>query len=320
MHEVALCISSTTKGNNQSFWKNSAVQKKTWKDRLRNGLSAGAVALLTDIDTWLVIIPIGETNKQPRKRSSSWIFESPYNSKICPGTLQTGILQTGTLQVNPLFQDTQPWESTGEWNIWQIVAFLNKTITTNRFQASPRSLPRGGGYVEPRWVKELGGASSTETGMLWPSTLALMDKPLWQIRFQGEECLVPKRSVPPMQCDLFYRACVQKQDFQSTFKSFSHSPMATIFLLFKPETMFFTMCQICVINLFIQFLKDLNFLIKSMQYISVARPWWPMSRCIQYLLVLHCWLIWQMRSSSVSAKLLSGTTSHNVSQIPGFPP
>lgn len=33
-------------------------------------------------------------------------------------------------------------------------------------QASPRSLPRGGGYVEPRWVKELGGASSTETGML----------------------------------------------------------------------------------------------------------------------------------------------------------
>jgi len=37
-------------------------------------------------------------------------------------------------------------------------------------QASPRSVPRqgerGGAYVEPRWVKELGGPSSTETGML----------------------------------------------------------------------------------------------------------------------------------------------------------
>jgi len=38
-------------------------------------------------------------------------------------------------------------------------------------QASPRTVPRQGGerqaaYVEPRWVKELGGPSSTETGML----------------------------------------------------------------------------------------------------------------------------------------------------------
>jgi len=38
-------------------------------------------------------------------------------------------------------------------------------------QASPRSVPRhereqGSSYVEPRWVKELGGPSSTETGML----------------------------------------------------------------------------------------------------------------------------------------------------------
>jgi len=37
-------------------------------------------------------------------------------------------------------------------------------------QGSPRSVPRQGGergaYVEPRWVKELGGPTSTETGML----------------------------------------------------------------------------------------------------------------------------------------------------------
>jgi len=37
-------------------------------------------------------------------------------------------------------------------------------------QASPRTVPRQGerqaAYVEPRWVKELGGPSSTETGML----------------------------------------------------------------------------------------------------------------------------------------------------------
>ena len=59
-------------------------------------------------------------------------------------------------------------------------------IATKRelFQASPRSVPRqgerGGAYVEPRWVKELGGPSSTETGMLWSDLQNVTDKLLWK--------------------------------------------------------------------------------------------------------------------------------------------
>ena len=85
--------------------------------------------------------------------------------------------------------------------------FVTFTATNRElFQASPRTVPRQGerqaAYVEPRWVKELGGPSSTETGMLWPSQLTscLHYKHFWGNEFSKSPS---SRVACASQCDIF---------------------------------------------------------------------------------------------------------------------